>query len=140
MSSDIAYIRFFSRWMLAIVFTMAGYWKVFQLTATKHAENFFVAGYRDSWIPEWLLLTLGYAIPYWELLAGLLLAVGYRCREVSISLAALLLITTYGHTLKEPLFDIGGHTFTRLMLIFIVLLIAAKKDFFTLDQQFDNKS
>ena len=50
-----------------------------------------------------------------------------------ISLATLLLITTYGHALKEPLFDIDGHTFTRLMLIFLVLTITANKDLFTLD-------
>ncbi len=133
MSNDIALVRFFSRWTLAILFTMAGFWKVFQLGATAHAENFFVAGYADSWIPEWLLLGLGYMIPFWELLAGILLAVGYRCREVLISLATLLLITTYGHALKEPLFDIDGHTFTRLILIFLALAISANKDLFTLD-------
>jgi hypothetical protein len=70
------------------------------------------------------------------LIAGLLLAIGFRCREVLVSLGVLLLITTYGHALKEPLFDIDGHTFTRMMLIFIVLAISAKKDFFTMDQFF----
>ena len=136
MSQDIAFVRFFSRWLLAILFTMAGYWKVFELTAVNHANNFFVAGYSDSWIPEWLLLALGHLIPYWELIAGLLLAIGFRCREVLVSLGVLLLITTYGHALKEPLFDIDGHTFTRMMLIFIALAISAKKDFFTMDQFF----
>jgi len=139
MSGDIAIVRFLSRWVLAILFTMAGYWKVFELTAISHANNFFVAGYTDSWIPEWLLLTLGYLIPYWELVAGLLLAVGFRCREVLVSLGVLLLITTYGHALKEPLFDIDGHTFTRMMLIFIVLAIPASKDIFTLDKFFDQR-
>ena len=133
MSQDLFYIRFFSRWMLAIVFTMAGFWKVFELTATTHANNFFVGGYKDTWIPEFLLLTLGYIIPYWELAGGLLLAVGYKSREVAISFAGLLLITTYGHALKEPLFDIDGHTFTRLILIFIVLAIAHKNDYLTVD-------
>ncbi len=32
------------------------------------------------------------------------------------------------------LFNIDGHTFTRMILIFIVLSISAKKDFLTLDQ------
>jgi len=139
MNQDLAFVRFFSRWLLVILFTMAGYWKVFELTAANHANNFFVASYSDTWIPEWLLLALGYFIPYWELIAGLLLAVGLRCREVLISLGILLLITTYGHALKEPLFDIDGHTFTRIVLIFIVLAISAKKDFFTLDQYFDRR-
>ncbi len=133
MRDDIAVIRFFSRWMLAIIFTMAGFWKVFELTTSVHANNFFVAGYQDTWIPIWLLLMLGHLIPYWELTAGILLGVGYKSREVLISLAFLLLITTYGHALKEPLFDIDGITFTRLMLIFIAVGIASHKDYFTLE-------
>ena len=134
MRDDIAIIRFFSRWMLAIIFTMAGFWKVFELTTSVHAKNFFVAGYQDTWIPQWLLLMLGHFIPYWELTAGVLLGIGYKSREVLISLAFLLLLTTYGHALKEPLFDIDGFTFTRLILIFIAIAIASSKDYFTLDQ------
>ncbi|MDA3933578.1 MAG: DoxX family membrane protein [Gammaproteobacteria bacterium] len=125
---DFRWIRFFARMLLGILFTMAGWWKVMVLGSGNHAQQFFISGYADHWIPEWLLWTLGQIIPYWELAAGILLLLGVFTRQVAISLGFLLMITTYGHALQQPLFDIDGHTFTRLILIFIVLLIPARLD------------
>lgn len=131
---NLAPIRFIARWMVGLLFGMAGYWKIFSLSTQTHAEQFFVAGFQDHWIPEWLLLALGYSIPYWELAGGVLLLIGFKVRMVLISFGLLLLMTTYGHALQEGLFDIDGHTFTRLMLIFIVLLISQQHDWLTLDR------
>jgi uncharacterized membrane protein YphA (DoxX/SURF4 family) len=124
---------FIVRWILGILFVVAGHWKVFELGVGQHAQQFFVAGYADSWIPAWLLLVLGTVIPYWELAAGILLLAGYRLREVLTSLGVLLMITTYGHALKEPLFDITGHTFSRLALIVFLLLLCQHKDRWSVD-------
>jgi len=133
-TENLTVIRFISRWMLGILFGMAGCWKVFTLTSTVHAQQYFVEGFAEHWIPDWLLLTLGHIIPYWELAGGILLIIGFKVRWVLISFALLLLITTYGHALQQPLFDIAGHTFTRLILIFIVLLIAQQHDWLTIDK------
>ncbi len=130
---------FIVRWILGILFLMAGYWKVFVLGATQHAQQFFVAGYADYWIPPWLLTVLGNVIPYWELAAGVLLIVAYRMREVLASLGVLLMITTYGHALKEPLFDITGHTFSRLALIIFLLLMFRYKDRLGVDGWLEHK-
>ncbi|MCG8435850.1 MAG: DoxX family membrane protein [Gammaproteobacteria bacterium] len=124
---------FIVRWILGLLFLMAGYWKVFKLGATEHARRFFVDGFADTWIPEWLLWILGFGIPFLELIAGLLICLGLRTREALISLGLLLIITTYGHALKEPLFDIDGHTFTRLALIIFLLLVPADADRLSLD-------
>lgn len=125
---DLRWIRFFARSLLGILFAMAGWWKVFELGAGNHARQYFVSAFADHWIPEWLLWSLGVVIPYWELAAGIVLLLGPYSRLVAISLGFLLLITTYGHALQQPLFDIDGHTFTRLLLIFIVILIPANVD------------
>jgi len=125
---DLRWIRFFARSLLGILFVMAGWWKVFELGAGNHARQYFVSAFADHWIPQWLLWALGVAIPYWELAAGIILLLGPYARQVAISLGFLLLITTYGHALQQPLFDIDGHTFTRLLLIFIVILIPANVD------------
>ena len=53
-SENLCGVRFLSRWMLAIVFGMAGVWKVFTLGAHAHAEGFFVQGFTEHWIPEFL--------------------------------------------------------------------------------------
>ena len=130
---------FIVRWILGTLFLVAGYWKVFVLGAGEHANQFFTLPYMDSWIPPWFLSFLGTVIPYWELAAGLLLVIGFRMREVLISLGVLLMFTTYGHALKEPLFDISGHTFTRLALIIFLLLMYEYKDRLSLDGWIERK-
>ena len=124
---------FIVRWILGILFLMAGYWKVFVLTPAQHAQQFFVEGFADHWIPEWLLLAFGYSIPVIEFAAGILLCLGLRTREALIAVALLLIVTTYGHALQQPLFDIDGHTFTRLALIIFLLLAPQGCDKYSAD-------
>jgi len=50
---------FFVRWVLGMIFLMAGWWKVFTLGAHEHAQRMFVDGFSATWIPEWLLWTSG---------------------------------------------------------------------------------
>ena len=126
-------VHLIARLILGLLFFMAGYWKVFTLTAQKHAEQFFVQGFVDHWIPVWLLNILGYSIPYFELITGLMILVGFRLREALIAVGFLLVVTTYGHSLQQPLFDIDGHTFTRLILIFLLLLAPASANKYALD-------
>lgn len=113
---------FLARSLVGIVFTMAGYWKVFELGAHQHAQQFFVEGFQEYWLPDWFLYPLGWIIPFVELIGGLLLLIGWKIRFSLSMLGVLLLITTYGHALRQPLFDIDGHTFTRIALILFVLM------------------
>lgn len=126
-------VHFIVRWIVGVIFLMAGYWKVFVLTPVEHANQFFVSGFADYWIPEWLLYGLGVSIPVLELGAGLLICIGWRTRESLIALCLLLIVTTYGHTLQEPLFDISAHTFTRLVLMVLLLLAPEGSDKYSLD-------
>jgi len=127
-------VNFIVRWILGLLFLMAGYWKVFVLTPSVHAQQFFVEGFAESWIPTWLLNFFGYSIPFLELVAGLLICIGLRTREALIAVGLLLIVTTYGHALQQPLFDIDGHTFTRLALIVFLLLAPAGNDRYSIDQ------
>ena len=126
-------VTFIVRWILGLLFLMAGYWKVFVLTPAAHAQQFFIEEFADSWIPEFLLYILGYSIPVLELVAGALLCIGLRTREALIAVGLLLIVTTYGHALHEPLFDISAHTFTRLALIVLLLLAPSGSDRYSLD-------
>lgn len=126
---------FITRWILGVVFLMAGYWKVFVLTPAQHARQYFVEGFADYWIPEWLLLVLGFGIPFLELAAGVLLCAGFRTRDALVALGILLIVTTYGHALQQPLFDIDGHTFTRLALIVFLLLAPEGSDKYSIDNR-----
>ncbi len=134
MSNNLPIVNFIVRWILGLLFLMAGYWKVFVLTPAAHAQQFFVEGFSDSWIPTWLLQFFGYSIPFLELIAGLLICIGFRTREALIAVGLLLIVTTYGHVLQQALFDIDGHTFTRLALIVFLLLAPAGNDKYSIDQ------
>ncbi len=134
MSDNWPIVNFIVRWILGLLFLMAGFWKVFMLTPAGHAQQFFVEGFSDSWIPTWLLQLFGYSIPFLELVAGLLICIGLRTREALIAVGLLLIVTTYGHALQQPLFDIDGHTFTRLALIVFLLLAPAGGDRYSIDQ------
>jgi uncharacterized membrane protein YphA (DoxX/SURF4 family) len=126
-------VNFIVRWILGLLFLMAGYWKVFVLSPAAHAQQFFVESFADTWIPTWFLNVLGYGIPILELIAGLLLCIGLRTREALIVVGLLLIITTYGHALQQPLFDIDGHTFTRLALIIFLLIAPQGSDTYSVD-------
>lgn len=133
MNNNWPIVHLIVRWVLGTLFLMAGYWKVFVMTPSVHASRYFVQGYEGSWIPEWLLYALGMSIPVLELTAGLLICIGWRLREALIFIGLLLIVTTYGHALIEPLFDIDGHTFTRLALVVFLLLAPPGSDKYTLD-------
>lgn len=124
---------FLARWVVGLIFAMSGFWKVFDLGPMAHAQRYFVDGYADSWIPLWLLWTLGVSIPFVELAAGGLLCLGLRVREAAVALALVLIVVTYGHLLAEPLFDTTSHIFPRTVLILVVLLAPPEEDCLSLD-------
>jgi len=122
----------FARMILGLIFGMAGYWKCFVLTPPGHVRRFFLP-YADTWIPAWLLWTVGLVIPVVELIAGWLLVVGYQVRGSIVALGIVLLTVTYGHLLKDPLYSFTGHVVPRLgLLVFVALLV--DDDRFSIDQ------
>ena len=130
-----AMAAFLSRTMVGLVFAYAGWWKVFELGALQHAERFFLGdeAIASSWIPHQLLWITGVTIPFLELGAGILVLIGYFTRWAMVGCGVLLLLTTYGHLLQNPLFDIDGHTFTRLALIIFWLLLPMGVDQLSVD-------
>jgi len=123
----------FARGILGLLFFMVGWYKVFDLGAMQHAEQLFVEGYRETWIPAWLLWGLGVVIPFIELASGALLLAGWRVREVLWAVGGLLLVVTYGHLLKEPFFDITTHIFPRAIFLLILLVLPRSSDRWSVD-------
>ena len=124
---------FFVRWVLGLIFFMAGWWKTFDLGPTEHARKLFVEPYAGTWLPVWLLWASGTVIPVVELVAGGLMCLGLRVREAGIAFGIILIIVDYGHLLKEPLFDTTHHIFPRLVLLTFVLVAPAERDRLSVD-------
>ena len=128
-----AWALLFARGVLGLIFFMAGVYKVFTLTPVGHAHKWFVDPYADTFLPTWSLWLTGLTIPVVELLAGALLLVGWRVREALIVLGIVLLIVTFGHLLKEPLYEFHTHVIPRLALLLFVLMLPREADRFSLD-------
>src|SRR5262245_8779511 len=94
----------FARLILGLIFFMAGVWKVFQLGPLEHARKYFLP-FADTFLPVWSLWTVGVIIPFVELIAGGLLILGLRIRDSLIALGFVLVIVTFGHLLREPLYE-----------------------------------
>jgi len=130
--SDRSLAVFFAREVLGLIFFMAGVYKVFQLGPLDHARKYFLP-YADTFLPVWSLWATGVVIPFVELIAGALLLVGLRIRWALISLGFVLIVVTFGHLLKEPLYPFHEHVIPRLALLLFVLMLPAEDDRFSLD-------
>jgi uncharacterized membrane protein YphA (DoxX/SURF4 family) len=122
----------FARLVLGLIFFMAGIWKVFQLGPLEHARKYFLP-FADTFLPVWSLWLVGVTIPVVELMAGALLIVGLRVREALIALGGVLVIVTFGHLLREPLFNLSGHVIPRLALLLFLLWCPREVDWLSLD-------
>jgi uncharacterized membrane protein YphA (DoxX/SURF4 family) len=111
---------------------MAGIYKVFELGPVGHAERFFLP-YRDTFLPAWSLWATGTSIPFIELVAGALVIVGWRIREALVALGAVLILVTFGHLLKQPLYAFHEHIIPRLALVLFILVLPRDADRFAVD-------
>jgi thiosulfate dehydrogenase (quinone) large subunit len=133
-----AWALLFARLVLGLIFFMAGVYKVFQLTPVGHVEKWFLP-YRDTFLPVWSLWAVGLAIPFVELLAGALLLLGWRVREALIALGTVLVVVTFGHLLKEPLYPFHEHVIPRLALLLFLLAMPREEDRFSLDHLLERR-
>jgi uncharacterized membrane protein YphA (DoxX/SURF4 family) len=129
---DRAWALLFARLVLGLIFFMAGMWKVFQLGPLQHARKYFLP-FADTFLPVWSLWFVGVTIPFIELLAGALVILGFRTRDALVALGLVLAIVTFGHLLKEPLYEFHTHVVPRLALLLFILVLPRREDRFSID-------
>lgn len=129
---DRAWAILFARLVLGLIFFMAGVMKVFQLGPLNHARKYFLP-FADTFLPVWSLWAMGVVIPFVELFGGALLILGLRVREALVALGFVLAVVTFGHLLREPLFQFHTHVIPRLGLLLFVFLLQRADDRFSLD-------
>ena len=134
-----AWALLFSRLVLGLIFFMAGAFKVFELGPLGHARRFFLP-YEETFLPVWSLWVVGTTIPFVELLAGILLIIGFGVRWAAVALGLVLAVVTFGHLLKEPLYAFNEHVIPRLALVLFVLLMPAAVDRFSIDGWLQRRS
>jgi len=130
---NLGFASFFSRLSLGVFIGMIGVQKVFVISPSVHANNFFIEGFKDHWIPEWLLLALGYSIPFVELMCGFLIFIGLWVRFSTVIIGFLLVVVAYGHMLQDAFYDPTSHWLPRFVLMIAVLLLYNHKDKWSLE-------
>src|SRR5690242_13799858 len=129
---DRAWAILFARLVLGLIFFMAGVMKVFQLGPLNHARKYFLP-FSDTFLPVLSLWAMGVTIPFVELIAGAMVILGLRVRWALVALGFVLAVVTFGHLLKEPLYEFHTHVIPRLALLLFVLLLPRADDRFSLD-------
>ena len=129
---DRAWAILFARLVLGLIFFMAGVMKVFQMGPLNHARKWFLP-YADTFLPIWSLWAMGVVIPFVELIAGAMVIVGLRVRVALVALGLVLAVVTFGHLLKEPLYEFHTHVIPRLALLLFILLLPREDDRFSAD-------
>jgi putative oxidoreductase len=127
-----AWAILFARLVLGLIFFMAGVMKVFQLGPLNHARKYFLP-FADTFLPVWSLWAMGVIIPFVELIAGAMVILGLRVREALVALGFVLAVVTFGHLLKEPLYEFHTHVIPRLALLLFIFLLPRGDDRFSLD-------
>ena len=134
-----AWALLFARLVLGFIFFMAGVFKVFSMTPVGHVRKWFLP-YQDTFLPSWSLWAVGLAIPVVELVGGVLLLLGWRVYHALLALGAVLVIVTFGHLLKEPLYPFHEHVIPRLALLLFLLVMPRDADQFSLDDVIARRS
>jgi uncharacterized membrane protein YphA (DoxX/SURF4 family) len=129
---DRGWALLFARLVLGLIFFMAGVWKVFVLGPLEHVRKFFLP-YSDTFLPVWSLWAVGAAIPFVELAAGALVILGLRTRAALVALGFVLAVVTFGHLLKEPLYEFHTHVIPRLALLLFIFMLPRENDRFSAD-------
>jgi uncharacterized membrane protein YphA (DoxX/SURF4 family) len=130
---DRAWAIFFCRTILGLIFFMAGAYKCFVMTPVGHARHYFVGPYADTFLPTWSLWATGTAVPIVELIAGGLVLVGFKTRPALLALGGVLVLVTFGHLLKEPLYAFHLHVIPRLALLTVMLLLPREEDMLSIE-------
>ena len=134
-----AWALLFARLVLGFIFFMAGVFKVFSMTPVGHVRKWFLP-YQDTFLPSWSLWAVGLAIPLVELVGGALLLLGWRVYHALLALGVVLVIVTFGHLLKEPLYPFHEHVIPRLALLLFLLVMPRDADRFSLDDVIARRS
>lgn len=136
---DRAWAILFARLVLGLIFFMAGVMKVFQLGPLNHARRYFLP-FADTFLPVWSLWAMGVAIPFVELIGGALVILGLRVREALVALGFVLAVVTFGHLLRDALYEFHTHVIPRLALLLFIFLLPRADDRFSLDKTLQRKN
>ena len=126
------------RLLLGFIVFFQGFGKVFKFGLNAVYENCFKSSYGEL-LPDFLLLFTAYYTSLIELIGGFLLIIGLK-RDIALYfLASVLVIVTFGHGLKDPIWDLS-HVMYRAILLVALLLLPKHYDILSIDALINKNS
>lgn len=121
-----------TRLLLGLIVLMQGFGKVFTwgVEQVYHME-FFLPRYHGL-LPDRITHLTAYYTSYVELIAGLMLVIGWKRNWALYALATVLVIVTFGHGLAEPIWNLS-HVMYRAILLIALLIFPPEWDIYSLD-------
>jgi len=119
------------RLVLGFLVFAQGFGKVFKFGVDAVYQNFFAETYKDL-LPDFLVIATAYYTSYIELIAGLMIVIGFKRDYALYALSSVLVIVTFGHGLAEPIWD-TSHVMPRLILLVALLLLPKEWDRWSID-------
>ena len=105
------------RWALGLMFLVGGVSKLCGLTG--FVTGYLAPAFAKTFLPVWMVMAYGYALPFVETLVGVLLLVGC-CRKFSLVVAGITLISlAFGQSLLQ------GFAIVANIMLFILMTAAA---------------
>lgn len=126
------------RLLLGFIFFFQGFGKVFKFGLDNVSQNFFLKSYGEL-LPDFLLIFTAYYTSLVELIGGLLLIIGLKRDLTLYFLASVLVIVTFGHGLKDPIWDLS-HVMYRAILLVALLWLPKEYDLLSIDSLIKKKS
>jgi putative oxidoreductase len=84
-----SFVILLNRLSLGVYFAIAGYNKIFNVGVTAFYENAFKPS-APRWLPDFAAAAYGYSLPFLELIAGALLAIGLLTRFAALAMVLML--------------------------------------------------
>lgn len=109
------------RLILGFIFFFQGFGKVFKFGLNAVYNNFFLKSYSEL-LPDFLLLFSAYYTSIIELVGGFLLIIGFKRDYTLYALASVLVIVTFGHGLKDPIWNLSDVMYRTILLVGLLLL------------------
>lgn len=115
-----------------VIFVYQGYDKLFKIKISGVTQAFQMNAQKNN-IPDFLLKGAAVYTSFVEFIGGLLLILGLFKNYALLLLGVDLIVVAMGFSMMEPVWDMR-HVFPRLMMVFVLLILPAEWEYFSIDQ------
>lgn len=124
------------RVFIGCLFLFQGLNTIINTGVIEFARKFYAERYQDTFIPQFMLWSMGLLNPLMELVGGLFLIIGFKTKWASYTLCFFLISITFGHMIDDPFEttgDISSYGLNNLFFVLLILYLQEKYNKWSID-------